>query len=475
MKKVLMVAAEGLPYIKSGGLADVIGSLPTALMKQGLEVKVVLPLYGDIIDKYFNEFKLETKFQLKVAKFNHSVRVFSHQRGLITTYFIENAAYFERDQMYGYQDDGDRYAFFQHAVFKMMEHLKYHPDIIHAHDWHTGMMAVLGKDYYKLKDTRYIYTIHNLAYQGNFPKEILRSAFDLAMTYYDHGTLAFHQDMISFMKAAILYSNKINTVSNTYAAEILTSEYGENMEYVLKQREHDLWGIVNGIDTDNLNPATDELIFSNYTPTTLSKRAQNKKALQEKLGLRVDRNVCLVGMVSRLTWQKGVQLILNRLKDIMGLDIQLVILGSGEPAYEYGLRQAEYMYRRRMVFYGGYDEALAHQIYASADLFLMPSLFEPCGLSQLISMRYGALPIVRETGGLKDTVLPYNQYQKTGRGFSFAGFNEEELFHVLKLAVNLFYENKKDFKMLQRNAFKYDVSWDKSAVTYLKMYQEAMK
>ncbi len=470
MKKVLMVAAEGLPYIKSGGLADVIGSLPAALVKQGLEVKIVLPLYGEIIEKYFDKFSLVTKFKLQVAKYNHQVRVFAHENAGITTYFIEHAGYFERENLYGYADDGERFAFFQHAVFKLLETLKYQPDIIHAHDWHTGMMAVLGKDYYQLSDTKYVFTIHNLAYQGNFPKEILTSCLGLPLSYYHNGTLAFHQDMISFMKAAILYSEKINTVSLTYAHEILGSELGENMEFVLGQRKADLWGIINGIDVDKLDPSTDSNLVVNYNERQLSKKVLNKTALQKQLGLRVDKAVCVVGLVTRLTWQKGVQLVINRIKDIMGLDIQLIVLGSGDSDYEYNLQQIEYRFRRRMVFYRGYNEPLAHQIYAGCDLFLMPSLFEPCGISQLIAMRYGTLPIVRETGGLKDTVAPYNQFEKTGTGFSFTGFNEEDLFHVLKLAVNLYYENKTDFKSLQKSAMQKDVSWEKSAKLYVEMY-----
>ena len=474
MEKILFVAAEGLPYIKSGGLADVIGSLPQAILKKGYDVRVVLPLYNKIIDKFFDELKLETSFRMKVASFDQPVRIFSHVSKGVTFYFVENQGYFERDGMYGYSDDGERYAFFQHAVYFMMNDLKYYPDIIHSHDWHSGMMAVLGRHKYGLQNkeiakARHYFTIHNLLFQGNFPSSLIVDQFDLPYSLYENGSLRFH-DGLSFMKAAIVYSDKINTVSNTYAHEILGEAFGEGMQDILRLREHDLWGIVNGIDIESQNPETDTTIAQNYTVKTLTQKEKNKLDLQKQLGLRVSKDVCLVGMVSRLSFQKGVQLILLKLKDIMGLDIQLVILGTGEQQYEYDLRQSENMYKRRMVYYGGYSDEISRKIYAGADIFLMPSLFEPCGISQLISMRYGTLPVVRETGGLKDTVIPYNQYDKTGTGFTFRHFNEEDFYYVLRQAVDLYYENPTDFKTLQKNAMAIDVSWDKSADLYIQMY-----
>lgn len=474
MEKILFVAAEGLPYIKSGGLADVIGSLPQAIKEKGYDVRVVMPLYSKIIQKFFDELKLECSYRVKVASFDQPVRIFSHNSNGVTFYFVEHQGYFERDGMYGYGDDGERFAFFQHAVYLMMLEMKYFPDIIHSHDWHAGMMAVLGRHKYGLMNknianARHYFTIHNLLFQGNFPASLVVNQFDLPYSLFENGSLRFH-DGLSFMKAAIVYSNKINTVSNTYAHEILGEAFGEGMQDVLRLREHDLWGIVNGIDVESQNPLTDTVIAQNYSARSLSRKTKNKLDLQEQLGLRVSKDVCLVGMVSRLSFQKGVQLILLKLKDIMGLDIQLVILGTGEQQYEYDLRQSEHMYRRRMVYYGGYSDEVARKIYAGADIFLMPSLFEPCGISQLISMRYGTLPVVRETGGLKDTVIPYNQYDKTGTGFTFRHFNEEDFYHVLRSAVDLYYENPKDFKTLQKNAMAVDVSWQKSADLYIQMY-----
>lgn len=474
MEKILFVAAEGLPYIKSGGLADVVGSLPSAIAQEGYDVRVIMPLYSKIINKYFDELKLETSFQLKVAMYDQPVRIFSHKANDIVFYFVEHQGYFEREGMYGYGDDGERFGFFQHAVYGFMMDQKFYPDIVHSHDWHAGMMAVLGREKYGLQDKkiakmRHYFTIHNLLFQGNFPSSLVSDVFGLPYSLYENGNLRFN-DGLSFMKAATVYSNKINTVSNTYAHEILGEAYGEGMQDVLRLREHDLWGIVNGIDVEDQNPETDKQIKQTFSVKTLDDKVKNKLDLQEKLGLRKDPNVCLVGMVSRLSFQKGVQLILYKLKDIMGLDIQLVILGTGEQQYEYDLRQSENMYKRRMVYYGGYSDEVARKIYAGADLFLMPSLFEPCGISQLISMRYGTLPIVRETGGLKDTVIPYNQYDKTGTGFSFRHFNEEDFYYVLRRAVDLFYENPDDFNQLRVNAMNQDSSWKKSAQLYVEMY-----
>lgn len=477
MKKILFVAAEGLPYIKTGGLADVIGSLPQALTKQGYKCSVVLPLYQKIIDKHIQNLEVATSFHMKVGRFDLPVRILKQEQDGVMYYFIENQQYFEREGLYGYGDDGERFAFFQQAVYHMMMNLNDIPDILHSHDWHAGMMAVLGRERYGYLDERiwnikHIYTIHNLLFQGIFPDSLVVDYFDLHYSLYSNGSLRFN-DKLSFMKAAVIYSHKINTVSNTYAGEILGPEFGEGMQDILRMREHDLWGIVNGIDVESNNPENDSVIFQNYTCRNLSKKTVNKTELQKQLGLRVDKNVCLVGMVSRLSYQKGMELILQKMSDLMGLDIQLVILGTGDQSYEGNLRNCEHMYNRRMVYYGGYSDEIARKIYAGANLFLMPSLFEPCGLSQLISMRYGTLPIVRETGGLKDTVIPYNYFDKTGTGFSFRNFDAQEFYNTVRMAVDVYYDNPKDFKQLQKQAMQVDSSWDKSANLYIQMYDEA--
>lgn len=477
MKKVLFVAAEGLPFVKSGGLADVVGSLPKALAQEGVEVSVVLPLYSAIIKKHFNELKLAGAFKMKLGIYNADVRVFKHEIDEVKYYFIEHAGYFERDQLYGYSDDGERFAFYNHAVYQMCLHLEYYPDIIHSHDWHTGMMAVLGKMYYGnyryLSDAKHVYTIHNIAYQGNFGKGMLDSCLDLPHYLYDNGALRFG-DGISFMKAGIVYADKVTTVSQTYAKEILTSEYGENLEGVLRLRAHDLVGIVNGIDVESNDPKTDHAIFRNYDISSIDQKVKNKVGLQQQLGLRVAADVCLIGMVGRLAHQKGISLVLDKMRDIMGLDIQLVVLGTGEPAYEHDFARSEDMYKRRMVYYGGYSDEIARKIYAGADFFLMPSQFEPCGLSQMHAMRYGTIPIVRETGGLKETVEPYNEYEKKGTGFTFKYFSSEDMYHVLRMAVSVYYLVPDDIKMLQHNAMMRDFSWNVSAKKYAQLYSSIL-
>lgn len=472
--KILFVAAEGLPFSKSGGLADVVGSLPKALVKEGFEVSVVMPLYSVVIRKYFNDLLLDGAFKIKLGMFDTTVRVFTTTIDKVTYYFIENAPYFERESMYGYDDDGERFAFFNHAVYQMMLHFEYYPDIIHSHDWHSGMIPVLGKVYYGdykyLSDAKHIYTIHNLAYQGNFSADMLGSCLDLPHYLYDNGALRF-EDGISFMKGGITYADKVTTVSDVYSKEILTPTFGEKLDGVLRLREQDLYGITNGLDLESNNPKSDPVIFKQYDIDSLADKVENKLDLQRQLGLRVSKDVCLVGMVSRLAWQKGINLVLDKMQDLMGLDIQLVILGTGEAEYEQHLKESENFYQRRMVYYGGYSDEIARKIYAGADLFLMPSLFEPCGLSQMISMRYGTVPIVRETGGLKETVLPYNEFDKSGTGFTFEHFSGDDFYHMVRMAVNVYYLRPDDFRVLQENGMMADFSWDASAKKYADLYK----
>lgn len=476
IKKVLFVASEGLPYIKTGGLADVVGSLPAALSNKGLELSVVMPLYPAIIREYMHDFKFERSVKIDVAMFHTEFRVFSDVRDKVKYYFIENQKYFEREGLYGYYDDGERFSFFQHAVYQMLIDSEDYPDLIHSHDWHAGMMAALAKIYYadnkKIAKIKHVFTVHNIAFQGNFSHEMLESCLGISNDYFYDGSLRFNGG-ISFLKSALVFSDKINTVSNTYSYEILDDNYGHNMQQILRYRQNDLWGIVNGINVDDYNPRVDNFIAKRFSEKSLYNKYKNKIYLQEKLGLDVDKDVCLLGVISRLTWQKGINLILEKLDEIMQKRVQLVVLGTGEPDYERALKEAEKKYKGRMAFYCGYSEMAARAIYAGADLFLMPSLFEPCGISQLIAMRYGTLPIVRETGGLKDTVRPYNEFDKTGNGFSFSGYNSWEFYSVVELAISTYYDRTKDFRLLQKEAMNSDVSWEHSAQLYVKMYNMA--
>lgn len=476
MARILMVASEGLPFIKSGGLADVVGSLPQELVKKGHEVRVIMPMYLKIAQKFHEEMQLEAQYSVSIAYHEVPVNIWSTTRKEVKFYFVEHKGYFERDGLYGYIDDGERFAYFQKAVLEMLNQLNYFPEIMHCHDWHTGMIPAMCKEGHsfdeRYRNIRFVYTIHNLAFQGNFGPEMLDSCLGLDYRIFDNGNVRYDGG-ISFMKSGILYADKVTTVSPTYSQEILTPQYGEHMEMVLNIRKYDLWGITNGIDIEMWNPMSDPDVPYHYNKVNVAKeKKENKMALQKELGLTVDPNVMLVGAVSRLTWQKGFYLMMEKLSEICAMPIQVAILGSGESGIEEKMRQLEEGNKGKIAFYNGYSDSLAHRIYAASDLFLMPSLFEPCGISQLISMRYGTLPLVRETGGLKDTVTPYNEFDKTGNGFSFANYNSDEMVQVMYNAIDVYYNRPEDWKILVRNAMNTDVSWEKSAETYCQLYAQ---
>ncbi|WP_302925490.1 glycogen synthase GlgA [Holdemania filiformis] len=476
MKSVLFVAAEGLPYIKTGGLADVIGSLPKILNEKGMDARVVLPLYKRIAEKYRGEFTKLKTIPIHVGVIDTVATIYQSQWENVTYYFIEHAGYFERDGLYGYPDDGERFAFYQKAVLEMLWAIDFFPDIMHCHDWHTGMIAAMCHIQYpddqRYQQIKHMYTIHNLAFQGNFPADVLTDCLGIDRRYFDDGSMRFHNG-ISFMKTGIIFSDKITTVSPSYSQEILTAQYGEQMDEVLRFRQSDLYGIVNGIDTKMWDPMTDSALPAHYNAeTVLEGKRANKAAVQKELGLRVADDVMMIGIVSRLTWQKGVYLIIEKMADIMGLDVQFVVLGTGETHIENQFKMMEDKYRRRAVYYCGYNDELAHRIYAGCDLFLMPSLFEPCGIGQLIAMHYGSLPLVRETGGLRDTVPPYNQYTKEGNGFSFTAFNSHDMLYTLRCAADAYYLNRADWDQLVQQAMGTDVSWNLSADQYTKLYNE---
>lgn len=478
MASILMVAAEGLPFVKTGGLADVIGSLPQALAEIGHEVKVVMPMYKKIAEKNFQDLTWCASYTVNINYQEVPVTIYSQTIGKVAYFFVQHHGYFERGTLYGYQDDGERYAYFQKAVIEMLNQLNYWPNIIHCHDWQTGMIPCMVKETHS-SDPRYarikfVYTIHNLLFQGNFGPEMTDSCLGLPYYLFDNGNIRFDGG-VSFMKSGILYADKITAVSPTYSQEILTPQYGEHMEGVLNMRRYDLWGIVNGIDIQNWNPNTDPALPYHYNKITMSKgKAEDKAALQKELGLEVNPNMMLVGVVSRLTYQKGFYLMLEKYQELVNAPIQLAILGTGEDAIQNAFRDMENQNKGKICFYQGYNEDLAHRIYAGSDLFLMPSLFEPCGLSQLCSLRYGTLPLVRETGGLKDTVNPYNEYDKTGDGFSFANYSSDEFMNTLNNAINVYYNRPEDWKILQMNAMNRDVSRENSAQIYNRMYETLM-
>ena len=478
MKKVLFAAFEGLPFIKTGGLADVVYALPKALDKEKYEVKVVLPLLKMVKDKYQDRLEYVDYFEVHSGYINEGANVYKCVNEGIEYLFIENNTFFDRESVYGYGDDACRFSFYNVAILEMMIKLNYYPDIIHTHDYHTSILPALCKLRFnqneKIARIKHVFTIHNLVYQGIYDKQVLFDYLAFDYHHYENGVLRFN-DLCNFMKIGIDTADVVTTVSKTYAKEIQTPEYGEGLEMMLRYRNEDLYGIVNGIDPDIWDPMTDKLACNYNLRNYLKGKAANKEAIQKELGLEVDPDAFLVGMVSRLTFQKGAELIANTYGEMLSKHVQIIVLGTGESKYEYAFRMMEDYNKGRAVYYAGYNEQLAHSIYAGIDLLLMPSLFEPCGISQLIAMRYGTLPLVRETGGLKDTVEPYNCYAKTGRGFTFGPYNQYDMMNVFNYAYETYNSYRDDWKMLMRNAMKYDVSFAKSAREYEEVYDKLTK
>ena len=475
-RSILFVASEALPFVKTGGLADVAGALPKALAARGHDVRVVVPLYSKVIEKHYDKLNRIGTIQVHSGWIDQPATYYTATVDGVVYYFIEHQFYFERPALYGYEDDGERFAFFQRAVLDMIYFINWWPNIIHSNDWQCGMIPLMchacyASDY-RYQMIKHVYTIHNLAFQGNFGVDMLPSCLGLPYIYFDDGSIRFDTG-ISFMKAGLVYADKITTVSPTYANEILTASYGERMDQVLRYRKGDLWGIVNGIDTVEWNPKTDKRLVANYDINDWKEgKAKNKEALQKELGLEVCPDKPLIGLVSRLTNQKGVYMITDRIREIMGMDVQFAVLGSGEDNAENAFKWMENEYKGKAVFYCGYNEDLAHRIYASSDIFLMPSLYEPCGIGQLNAMRYGTLPLVRETGGLKDTVQPYNQYTGEGNGFSFWAANADDMVYTIRWAVEQYYHNKAGWEGLVNTAMNTDVSWEKSAAVYEQLYYQ---
>ena len=478
MKKVLFVSFESLPFVKTGGLADVVYALPKALDKSEFEVRVVMPMFKVIKEKYHDGMNYLDHIYVHSGFINEEANVYSYFNEGIEYLFIENDTFFNRDGVYGYSDDAARFSFFNVAVLEMMIKMDYYPDICHEHDYHTAILPALCKIRYNaiesIRNIKHILTIHNLAYQGEYDKQVLFDYLGFDYYYYENGDLRFN-DYCNFMKIGIVYADFVTTVSKSYAQEIQTPELGHNLDAVLRYRGQDLYGIVNGIDVDSFNPATDPDIYKNYTIRNyLVGKRENKASLQYQLGLRDEPDTMMIGMVSRLTFQKGADLVLGAIQDILRHNVQIAILGTGESKYEYSFKMLEEENKGRFVYYCGYNEKLAHSMYAGLDMLMMPSLFEPCGISQLISMRYGTLPFVRETGGLKDTVEPLNEYENTGTGFSFYNYSVEDLLNVFEYAYSQYYDYHDRWKMMIRNAMKYDVSFEKSAREYEELYRKVL-
>ncbi len=476
---MLFVAAEAVPFVKTGGLGDVIGSLPKELKQQGVDVRVILPNYQEIPEEYKEKMMFKNNFIVQVGWRQQYCGVFEMEYQGITFYFIDNEYYFKRHGFYGYGDDGERFSFFCKAVLESLPNIDFMPDVLHCHDWHTGMVSVLLEaDYRQLPEYQHLktmFTIHNLRYQGVFPKAVLPDLLGLGWNNFNYEGVEFY-DTVNFMKGGLAYSNLISTVSRTYAQEIQYPYFGEKLDGLLRKRQGDLVGIVNGIDYDVYNPATDTKIYSNYDVDSLGNKTKNKLELQQQLGLTVKADIPMIAIVSRLVGPKGMDLLESRLVDMFkymsigDYEVQLVVLGTGEARYENFFRYMAWEYSGKVSANIMFDDTLAHQIYAGADLFLMPSLYEPCGIGQLIAMRYGCLPIVRETGGLQDTVEPYNQYTSSGNGFSFANYNAHEMSDAIIRALLLF-KNKEEWNTLVKSAMSSDYSWQSSAKQYQELYE----
>lgn len=477
--RVLFVTAECWPFVKTGGLGDVSYALPKALKREGVDIRVIMPKYVNIPKYLKDQMKTVAVFNVNVAWRNQYCGLMELELDGVKFYFIDNEFYFKRDgeyaYLYGYDDDVERFTFFSNAVLESLKRIDFFPDVINLNDWHTGMIPLFLKENYS-QDERYseiktIYTIHNLQYQGVFSNKNIEDVLSIPRHYLDDGHIEYYGG-INFMKSGIVYSDKVSTVSPTYANEIQTKFYGESLDGLIKSNSHKLKGIVNGIDYEINNPETDKNIVCNYNINSIGDKVKNKLELQKILGLEVNPDIPMIGIVSRLVSQKGLDLISYMMPEIVGENLQLVVLGTGEEQYQSMLNYYSCKYPNKVAAILTFDAALAQQIYASSDMFLMPSLFEPCGIGQMIAMRYGSIPIVRETGGLKDTVKPFNKYTGEGNGFSFANYNAHEMFYCIKSAIDIYKNDKKSWFKIVKSAMSTDSSWAKSANEYIKTYNE---
>lgn len=471
-KKILFASSEVAPFAKTGGLADVAGSLPKALKKLDADIRVVMPKYSCISQQYVEPMEYLGYIYVDVGWRHQYCGLFRLVHEGVPVYFIDNEYYFKRDGLYGHWDQAEQFTFFSKALIQMLPHIGFKPDIIHCNDWQTGVVSLLLKAHFQhdafYRDIKTVFTIHNLKYQGVFPKVVLPDLLDVGWEHFTIKGVEFY-DQVNYMKAGLYYSDVITTVSKTYAREIKYDFFGENLQGVLQERSADLYGIVNGIDNENNDPATDKRLFVNYDAEHLEKKYENKKMLQQSLGLPVRDDIPMIGIVSRLVDHKGFDLVARVLYEIVAEDIQLVVLGTGEWLYEDIFRQAAAGYPDKVSANILYDGTLAQRIYAGSDLFLMPSLFEPCGLGQLFALRYGSIPIVRETGGLNDTIQSYNEHTGEGNGFSFANYNAHDMLFTIRRAVG-FYHNKEVWNTLVKRAMMQDFSWNVSAKEYMDLY-----
>ncbi len=475
MKKILFAGAEAMPFAATGGLGDVLGSLPAALAAtEKADVRVVLPLYSAVSDEWRRQMKQETVFFVKLAWREQYCGIYSLKKNGVTYYFIDNEYYFKRPALYGFYDDGERYAYYCMAVMELMARLDFYPDILHAHDWQAALTVVYLNCLYRRRegygDIRTVFTIHNIEYQGKYDFSILGDVFSLGENEH---TLMEHSGCINLMKAAIECADRVTTVSPRYAEEICTPEYAHGLDATLRAASHKLCGILNGIDYDYYDPKTDKAIASRFSVRSMAGKAENKRALQRETGLPEREDVPMLAVISRLAAHKGLDLVAGCIYDIvLHNDVQLVVLGKGEAHYEQFFTDLQNSFPDQVRALITYDRDLSKRIYAAADIFLMPSKSEPCGLSQMIASRYGAIPVVRETGGLFDSIKPYWEKGKTiyGNGFTFTNYSADELGERTVAALNLWADPEKRKKLVTK-IMKTDFSWDASAERYIELYE----
>lgn len=473
--KLLFAATECAPFFKSGGLGDVLGALPKELAKKGHEVRVVLPYFiQQMPEEYQEQLEDVAQFTVRVGWRDEYCGIKQLEKDGVLYYFIDSLKYFDRPGLYGYDDDAERFAFFQLAAIEMMEVVDFIPEIFHVNDWQTAVIPVLLKDKYqwkiKLRDIKTVLTIHNLMFQGIYDQYVLGDLFGIGYdAFHEHG-LKYH-DKVNYLKGGIWYADLVTTVSPTYANEIQTPEFGMGLHEDLLKIDNKLIGLLNGIDYDRYDPETDATIPATFSAEDLTGKAENKAALQERVGLPEDPDTALIGVVTRLDEQKGIQLILDSMDELMAYrDVQMVLLGTGKPYFEDAFKQFTEKYPEKFKGIIDFDVDLAQLIYAGADAFLMPSAFEPCGLSQMNSMRYGTLPIVHETGGLADTVFPYHHLTGEGTGFSFYDFDDYTMRTVIDHALTVYYDYPDQWQQLIQQAMAEDNSWETAADVYVEHY-----
>ena len=469
--KILYVAAEATPYVKVGGLGDVMGGLPKELCALGHDARVVIPLYSTIKEELKKDLKFVAEVNVPLGWRMCYCGIFEGEYKGVKYYFIDNKQYFERPSTYGEFDDAERFAFFSKATLEILPYIDFYPDVINANDWHTALVPLYLNAYYKnvisYKDIKTVLSIHNIEFQGQYDPIILGHVFGLDVTYR---SIFMYDGCLNILKAGIESANLVTTVSKTYAQEILRPDFSHGLHNILVPRQYKLRGIVNGIDYDAFNPKTDKLIPHNFDYKTIRFKSLNKAAFQKEMGLPEDAKKPMIGMVTRLTSQKGLDLVREVMVELLKFDIQLVVLGTGYPEYEDLMRYWENTDHMKVRGIIKFSNELASKIYAASDMFLMPSRSEPCGLAQMISMRYGTVPIVHTVGGLKETVTPYNHETKEGNGFTFQSYSPWDMFDAIKRALAA-YDSKDDWKNVRKNAMNTDFSWTKSANEYLETYK----